>query len=76
MIRWETGPEAHPSAGGSPDVVVTGLEIAGDPLRVRDWLGLSPDYSSAELDFSYIAPHGTPGLASVTFGTPRGPVQI
>jgi len=76
MIRWETGPELHPSVGGADDVRLTGLQIAGDPVRVRSWLGLDPDYTSETLEFSFVAPHGTPGLLSVSFQTPAGIVQI
>lgn len=76
MIRWETPAELHPSAGGAPDVVLTGLEIAGDPERVRSWLGLAPDYSSHELDFQYVEPAGEPRLHQVTFQTPNGRVTL
>lgn len=76
MIQWETGPELHPSVGGSDDVRLTGLQIAGDPGRVRTWLGLDPDHASDSVDFSYVAPHGTPGLLSVSFRTPAGTVEI
>ncbi|RYV51971.1 VOC family protein [Pengzhenrongella frigida] len=76
MIHWDTPRDLHPSAGGSADVVLTGLEIAGDPQRVRTWLGLAADYTSEALDFTYVAPHGTPGLLTVTFMTPTGPVEI
>jgi Glyoxalase-like domain len=76
MIHWESGPELHPSLGGDPGILLAGLQIAGDPERVHSWLGLDPEYASNGLDFSYVAPHGTPGLLSVTFQTPGGPVQI
>lgn len=76
VIRWETGPELHPSVGGDADVRIAGLQIAGDPARVRDWLGLDPDYVSDSVEFSFVAPRGTPGLLSVSFRTPGGPVQI
>lgn len=76
MIRWDVPRDLHPSTGGSAEVVLTGLEIAGDPQRVRNWLGLDPEYATNHLDFSFVAPHGTPGLLSVTFQTPTGPVEI
>jgi len=76
MIRWETGPELHPSVGGAGVVRLMGLQIAGSPVRVRDWLGLDPDYTPETLDFSFVAPHGTPGLLTVSFQTPTGIVEI
>ncbi|GAB2689542.1 VOC family protein [Thalassiella azotivora] len=76
LIRWETGPELHPSSGGGTDVRLQGLQIAGDPDRVRDWLGLDPDFTPDTLEFEFIAPHGTPGVMSVSFATTNGTVRI
>ena len=52
------------------------LTIAGDPQRVRAWLGLPEDDKPSTLDFTFVAPHGNPGLLAVTFGTPDGPVTV
>ena len=42
-----------------------------------EWLGGRPaEQISGDIDVTFIAPHGTPGLLSVTFGTPNGPVTI
>ncbi|NMR19861.1 VOC family protein [Cellulomonas fimi] len=76
MIQWEVDDDLHPSVGGPADVRLAGLQIAGDPDRVRDWLDLAPDHTSAELDVTFVAPHGTPGLLSVSFQTPAGLVQV
>ena len=54
----------------------TSLQIAGDPDRVREWLGLPADYTSSVIAFEFVSPHGTPGLMSVTFETPRGEITI
>ncbi len=75
FIAWEgTGP--HPSSDADTDVTIESLTIAGDPDRVRDWLGLPADYTSTVIDFSWVAPHGTPGLMAVTFDTPQGQVTV
>jgi hypothetical protein len=75
-IEWQDGCP-HPSDGATTDVLITGLQIAGDPERVREWLGGRPaDTISSDIDFTFVAPHGTPGLLSVTFGTSKGPVTI
>jgi Glyoxalase-like domain len=73
-IQWEDG--LHPSDGATTDVTISGLEIAGDPRRVCEWLGLPADQTSSVIDFTFVAPHGTPGLLAVTFDTPEGPVTI
>lgn len=74
-IHWDD-PSLHPSVGAQTDVTISGLQIAGDPDRVRDWLGLPVDHTSSVIDFTFVAPHGTPGLLAVTFDTPDGPVTV
>ena len=58
------------------EVTIDSLQIAGDPDRVREWLGLPANYTSSVIDFEFVSPHGTPGLMAVTFETPRGEVTI
>lgn len=74
-IKWDDV-SVHPSVGATTSVTISGLEIAGDPQRVRDWLGLPADETSTFIDFTFVAPHGTPGLLTVTFDTPKGPVTV
>lgn len=78
-IQWDDD-ELHPSrlGIGPSRSALAGLQIAGDPLRVREWLGLPQRESGWEpdLDFEFVAPHGTPGLLAVSFTTPRGAVII
>ena len=74
-IHWEDK-SVHPSVGATADVTISGLQIAGDPDRVCEWLGLPADQTSTVIDFTFVAPHGTPGLLTVTFDTPKGPVTI
>ncbi|MDO5628481.1 MAG: VOC family protein [Mobilicoccus sp.] len=73
-------PELHPSTAivdlVRPKVSIAGMTIAGDPERVRDWMGLSATETSTVIDFTFIAPHGNAGIMSVTFDTPNGPVTI
>jgi hypothetical protein len=75
FVQWEDE-SLHPSTGATTDVTIEGLQIAGDPLRVRDWLGLPPEGTSTVIDFTFVAPHGTPGLLAVTFETPQGQVVV
>jgi hypothetical protein len=66
----------HPSVGADTEVTIEGLQIAGDPDRVRDWLDLPADSTSTVIDFTFVAPRGTPGLLAVTFDTPTGDVTV
>jgi len=75
-IKWDDQ-SLHPSEGANTEVTICGVQIAGDPERVREWLGgLPADETSTVIDFTFVAPHGTPGLLSVTFDTPQGQVTI
>jgi hypothetical protein len=64
------------SVGARTKVTIEGLQIAGDPERVREWLNLPADQTSSVIDFTFVAPHGTPGLLAVTFDTPTGKVTV
>jgi len=74
-IQWEDR-SVHPSVGATTSVTISGLEIAGDPERVCEWLGLPADQTSTVIDFTWVAPNGAPGLMAVTFDTPQGPITI
>ncbi len=75
FVEWET-PDCHPSRAATTNVTIESLQIAGDPDRVRDWLDQPVDHTSSVIDFSFVAPRGTPGLLAVTFETPDGPVTV
>ena len=74
-VQWEDY-SVHPSVGGSNGVTIEGLQIAGDPDRVKEWLGLPADETSSVIDFTFVAPRGTPGLLAVTFETSEGLVTV
>jgi len=80
LIEWDGPGTQHPSslslAGGTR---LTGLTIAGQRDRVRNWLGLPPEFASDRLDFTWLDVLGdarATGLRAVTFETPRGTVEI
>jgi hypothetical protein len=75
FVQWDQG-VPHPSGVGATEVGLRSLAIAGDPARVRDWVGVDEDYVPADVEFNFIAPRGNPGILSVTFATPAGPVTI
>lgn len=75
FIEWQTPPEHRPTAADS-SVRLVGIEIAGSPERVRDWLGGDTADLLPELPVTWAHPSGQPGLASATFATARGEVRI
>ncbi len=74
FIRWSDGTAPHPSRSGPTDVSLVGLQIAGDRSRVGEWLG-GPQ-SVEDVDLDWVAPHGEPGLLSVTFASARGTITV
>lgn len=75
FVRWEDY-SVHPAATSDTEVAIANLQIAGDPSRVREWLGPEDRFDKGDIHFTFLAPHGTPGLLSVTFSTPEGLVVI
>lgn len=81
FIHWDDM-DQHPSLDGPTQTSLKGLQIAGSLDRITEWLGLvgTPGQDredwEPEIDFNFVAPHGTPGLLSVTFTTPEGDVTI
>ncbi len=76
FVKWGEG-SPHPSQEAETDVTIASIQIAGDPERVRDWLGgHTAEETSSVISFDFVAPNGTPGLMSVTFNTPNGPVTL
>lgn len=75
FVQWESGVE-HPGHGASGRVHLDLLEIAGDPVRVRDWLGSEDVDPLEDVKVEWVAPHGTPGIVAAQFDTPSGVVRI
>lgn len=75
FVKWLSDSSLHPSSGDS-DITLTTLEIAGDPNRVEDWLDGHTSEVLSDLEISWMAPNGTPGLVAATFRTPHGDVRI
>ncbi len=75
FIEWDDM-MVHPSAGADSTATIQNLQIAGDSKRVREWLGPQESFDKEDIDFTFVAPHGQPGLLSVTFDTAEGLVII
>lgn len=77
FIHWISPHAQHPSQlGPRNEVSISEISIAGDRDRVRDWLGTSDRKPIPEIGIDWVAPHGAPGIQSVTFETANGPVTI
>lgn len=78
ILKWNEGTEAlHPSQAEPAQAAIESITIAGNRPRVRDWLGLGDsDELVEDLNIKYISPSGTPGIAEVTFSTPKGNVTL
>jgi hypothetical protein len=76
FVQWTSPEEDHPSQGAGP-VGLESLQVAGDPDVVAEWLG-EPVASLDGVAVSWLDPGEDvdPGLVSVTFSTPRGPVVV
>jgi hypothetical protein len=76
FVQWESPAAEHPSAGSTGNLRLSCLEIAGDPDRVRDWLGNSANDPLEDVEVQWVAPHGTPGIVAAQFETKNGLVRI
>ncbi len=76
FVRWDSM-EHHPSRLGGDSAKLVGLNIAGDPVKICEWLGV-PDMSTAwESDIDVEFDHSqTHALESVVFATAGGTVTI
>lgn len=75
FVAWSSPREEQPSAIGSA-AVLTGIELAGNPERLTEWLGGEATELMPGLPLSWSHPSGQPGLASATFATAAGTVTI
>ncbi|WP_141015282.1 VOC family protein [Nocardioides sambongensis] len=76
FVQWESADDLHPSSGADAAYSLAGIEIAGDPLRVSEWLGESVEAPLEDVKVEWVAPHGTPGILAAQLQTPDGLVRI
>ncbi|MDQ5861232.1 MAG: VOC family protein [Actinomycetota bacterium] len=76
MLKWEGDPALHPSNAYESNVKMSCLTIAGSAERVTEWLGEPVEKPLEDVAVDWVAPHGTPGILSVTFETATGAVTI
>jgi hypothetical protein len=75
FVQWQGDPADHPAAGCTVGPSIRTLSLAGDPDRLTEWLGAPPKRVLRRLGVEW-TPEADPGLLSVTFDTPNGPVTI
>ena len=76
FVEWTSPTELHPSAGADESYALAALEIAGDPLRVSEWLGEPVEAPLEDVKVEWVAPNGTPGIIAVQVQTPQGLVRL
>ncbi len=75
-MQWESPEDLHPSLGASGALHLDTLEIAGDPHRVKEWLGDPVTDPLDDVEVDWVAEQGTPGVVAAQFSTPSGLVRI
>ncbi|MCZ2402873.1 VOC family protein [Paenarthrobacter sp. Z7-10] len=76
LLKWEGDPQLHPSLARPSSVKLAKLTIAGSAARVTEWLGEPVEKPLDDVAVEWIAPHGNPGIMSVTFETADGFVTL
>ena len=76
FVQWLSDDALHPSTGGSDEWSLHALEIAGDPGRVSEWLGVTVEAPLEDVKVEWVAPNGTPGIIAAQFQTPNGVVRV
>lgn len=76
FLEWKSDDSLRPAAL-SGDVALDSMQISGSATRLSEWLGTQVGDSIDGVALDLVAPHGTPGINSVTFrGTDGKPVTI
>ena len=77
FIEWLT--DDHPSKEAKPVAKIEKLEIAGDPERVREWIGEDFESAFAGIALEWVDPaenDGETGISAVHFSTPTGSFRL
>jgi hypothetical protein len=76
FLQWLGDGSDHPSRGASCNIHLEALEIAGDPMRVSDWLGRPVEGPLEDVKVEWVGRNGTPGVVAAQFSTPAGIVRV
>ncbi len=75
FVEWQS-PEAERPSALSSTAELVGIELAGTPDRLGEWLGTGAEELVPGIPLTWTHPSGQPGLASATFATLGGEVTI
>lgn len=75
FVHWEGAGPVHGTTSPS-DLTLKRIIIAGDPDRVREWIGGRVDEVIDGLEVEWTAPMGNPGLMGAVFDSPRGEIRL
>jgi hypothetical protein len=75
FTQWTIDPEQHPSKVANPTAKLVSCEIAGDPGRIREWLGGPVDSPIDNSQIQWVS-SDEPGVVAIHFETPHGQVRI
>lgn len=74
FIQWQTPAEHHPSQWGHT-VALRSIAIAGDKQMISEYLGSPENHPLDDVEVEWVE-STEPGVVSVTFDTPNGPVTL
>jgi hypothetical protein len=74
FVEWVSPPDEHPSQGAS-SVVISKIELCGEPDALPGYLGVSADGPLDGIDVAWVDAEVS-GLVAVWFQTPHGDVRI
>ena len=70
----------HPSADGKPSAKIKKIEVAGEPTKVREYLGCEyKDALGNDIEINWLSPidtEGDTGIIAVEFETPNGTISV
>ena len=70
----------HPSADGKASAKIKKIEVAGEPNKVREYLGCEyKDALGNDIDINWLSPaevEGDTGIVAVEFETPTGTISV
>ena len=76
FIQWDDACAAPVDGGARPRSPSTACRSPATPSGCASGSACPADETSSVIDFTFVAPHGTPGLLAVTFDTPSGKVTV
>ena len=77
FVQWLSSTADHPSIGGEDSPIhLEALQIAGDPGRVSDWLGLPVEGLLEDVKLEWVQDLPGHGIVAAHFHTPAGLVRV